>query len=142
MPSPRPGQSTHFDQYVRFVTAINTGDYLTALGCIDTKHFVAVIPDQGHLSFTQFMDHMDRLRGLIPDFGNNVAVLEVVEQGDLISVLYRSRFTASAAPTRPVEYTATDWVTFDTRARITQLRVLFDRADTQTQLFGRPMPPI
>jgi hypothetical protein len=98
--------------------------------------FVAILPGSGRdrLTFTQFLDYMQRLRRVAPDFGQDATLLGILAQGRILAALYRMSFTLARYPGEPVTYTSTDWVKFDPNGNIVELHVIYDRTDTLGQV--------
>jgi len=135
------GNTDYQRAYERFLRAALEGDRETALGLVDADEFGAYIPGRFRLSFDEFMRYMHDLRVLAPDFGSRMTYLNFMEHDGLLAMLYRA-FYRIAMTGQEICYVSSDWATFNTTGKIIELRVLYDRADNQEQVFGKPVTPM
>ena len=135
--TPDFGKTAKQEAYRRFLEGVVQEDSTAVNQTVDAGSFAAVLPNRGRMSLDQFREHTRSLRNEAPDLGQDVTVLNSVEDSHALVVLYRSIFTFAG---QRVNQMYIDWVTFNDAGEIVEIRIMHDLGDAQQQVFGTPLP--
>lgn len=138
------GSTDHQRQYATFLEAVLSGDMQAIQACIEPQEFGAYIPGRYRLLLDDYLKFMAGLREFAPNFGEDISVVNAVEDGNLLALLYRTRYkvadTVVSGQGNQVAIVCSDWVTFNAQGKIIEIRVIYDRFDAQEQAFGKAFP--